>query len=119
MFGRAAALVALLARESPAFAISAVTDANTTLRGPGNYYASIDTTLNGAAFRAELTGLIVDHKVLSYNDLWSVFPKSDQNTGQPNGCQQGQVGDVYSYKCWDAPAEQCGNYQQEGDCYNR
>ena len=70
-----------------------------TLQGPGNYYVNIDTNLEGAAFRAELTALIVSHKVLTYNDLWAAFRTTDRNTGQPGGCSEGQVGDVYSRRC--------------------
>lgn len=91
----------------------------TGLRGPGGYYDNIDTNLDGAAFRAQLTALIVEHSVLTYNDLWAMFRVTDRNTGQPGGCSEGQVGDVYSRRCWDSPSQQCGNYKQEGDCFNR
>ena len=99
--------------------VSNAVSPNGTVHVPGDYYANIDTSLNGPAFRAELTALIVNHVTLTYDDLWSVFKTTDRDTGQPNGCNEGQIGDVYSFKCWDSPAEQCGNYKQEGDCFNR
>lgn len=91
----------------------------TIVTGPGNYYANINTGVNGDAFRGELTALLINHTVLTYNDLWTAFVQTDTSTGQPLPCANGQVGDVYSYKCWDSPAQQCGNYQKEGDCFNR
>lgn len=115
----AAIFIALAILASGFAAMPANTTHQRTVTGPGNYYAAIDTTLNGAAFREQLTALIVEHTVLSYNDLWAAFRETDRNTGQPGGCQAGQVGDVYSFKCWDSPAQQCGNYKQEGDCFNR
>jgi hypothetical protein len=92
----------------------------------GGYYAGIDTTKNGDAFRAELTKIISNatlFKKKSYDDLWTTFKTTDRNTGQPDGCKAGEIGDVYSIKCWKHGSEQCGGEEggaaKEGDCYNR
>lgn len=80
------------------------------------YYASINTSLDGLAFQEQLTDLISDAKELSYGDLWTAFGKTD--TIWPS-CPPGTVHDMYSTKCWTYQKDQCGNYQREGDCYNR
>lgn len=53
---------------------------------------------------------------LSYSALWSAY--KSVWVSLPGQCQ-GTVFDVYSLKCWSQGTSQCGNYQREGDCYNR
>ena len=36
-----------------------------------------------------------------------------------DACAQNLITGLYSAKCWTPVTEQCGNYKQEGDCYNR
>lgn len=75
---------------------------------------------SGDELRLMLYKKINNHKVLGYNNLWMYFPKTDllKNTADV-------VWDIYSYKESKLPyqfiygKDQCGNYQKEGDCYNR
>ena len=67
-----------------------------------------------------MTDLINPHTVISYDDVWDAFNTIDsaaQNSS--NYCPVGSINDIYSAKCWTYPDDQCGNYQKEGDCYNR
>lgn len=97
----------------------AVQKAPAGVQGPGNYYAGIDVNANGAAFTAQLTALISQHKSLTYNDLWTAFKTTDIGTRDGGNCTTSDLGDLYSATCWQPGADQCGNYQKEGDCYNR
>jgi len=95
-------------------------NANATGLGPGSYYSSINTALNGTAFQAQLHNLISDHSSLSYNALWNAFQLLDENgDGSNSQCGMDTIGDIYSAKCWTPFTSQCGNYKVEGDCYNR
>lgn len=84
---------------------------------PGDYYADIDTALSGLAFQQNLTALVSIHGSLTYAGLWAAFNTTD--VGQSAQCGDGTLADIYSTYCWRSPAQQCGNYQREGDCYNR
>jgi hypothetical protein len=74
----------------------------------------------GETLRAQLTQLINPHTVLSYTDVWAALDQIDQIDSHSTAyCPVGQINDIYSAKCWAFPGGQCGNYQKEGDCYNR
>ena len=85
---------------------------------PAGYYDSAQG-LNGPALRSALYNIIDGHWVASYAGLWTYFQQTDD---RPDG----YVWDMYS----DIPgglapysftfvSDQCGNYNGEGDCYNR
>lgn len=85
---------------------------------PQGYYNSANG-LSGEDLREELYQIIKNHNSQSYDALWSHFEETDKK-------QNGSVWDMYS----DNPtgvssyeytfvADQCGNYNQEGVCYNR
>ncbi len=85
---------------------------------PNGYYNSAQGQ-TGNALKISLYNIIKNQTVLTYNALWSAFPKSDKKAN-------GNVWDIYSYKPIGAqPYEfifttnQCGSYNSEGDCYNR
>ncbi|MDP6934833.1 MAG: endonuclease, partial [Myxococcota bacterium] len=85
--------------------------------GAGSYYDGIDG--DSPTLLADLTELIDDHTPVSSNGIWDFFPLTDAR-------DDGTVLDVYSDVPGGTPAytyafqaDQCGNYQQEGDCYNR
>ncbi|MDR1682848.1 MAG: endonuclease [Candidatus Symbiothrix sp.] len=69
--------------------------------------------------KTALYDIVKDHNSLSYGDLWSAFADTDKKSN-------GKVWDMYSdipdatppyqYTFFD---NQCGNYKNEGDCYNR
>lgn len=85
---------------------------------PSGYYNSANG-LAGSQLQQALHNIIDDHTVINYGDLWDYFEATDK---KPNG----KVWDVYS----DIPGgnppyeftfytDQCGNYNEEGDCYNK
>lgn len=84
---------------------------------PGYYDAAAG--LSGTALQQALHQIIKNHQPVSYNSIWTHFATTDK---KPNG----KVWDIYS----DIPGgnppyeytffiDQCGNYNSEGDCYNR
>lgn len=85
---------------------------------PAGYYNSAEGR-EGEGLRQALHEIISNHTVVTYNSLWSHFQNTDK---KPNG----KVWDIYSDIPGGTPAyeysfssDQCGNYSQEGDCYNR
>lgn len=85
---------------------------------PTGYYNSAQG-LTGNNLKIALHNIIKNHTVLTYNNLWTVFPNTDKKAN-------GKVWDIYSYNPSGAqPYEytfvtnQCGSYNSEGDCYNR
>ena len=73
----------------------------------------------GEALRTALYGIIHDHTNVGYDGLWNVYEDSDV---KPDGT----VWDMYSDIPGDTPPYvfyfgegKCGNYKNEGDCYNR
>jgi len=78
---------------------------------PAGYYNAA-TGLSGAALKTALFNIIKGHTVLSYDDLWTAFRYTDD---RPNG----KVWDMYSNCSFTFVTDQCGNYSNECDCYNR
>ncbi len=85
---------------------------------PPGYYNSAQG-LTGNTLKIALHNIIKNHTQISYNGLWTAYPKTDKKAN-------GKVWDIYS----DVPSgtppyqytfitDQCGNYSVEGDCYNR
>ncbi|HOY30023.1 MAG TPA: endonuclease, partial [Flavobacteriales bacterium] len=85
---------------------------------PAGYYDSAQG-LTGEPMRQALHDIIDGHTVLINSALWSAFGVTDR---KPNN----KVWDIYSdvpdgtptYQ-YDFIADQCGNYDGEGDCFNR
>ncbi len=92
-------------------------------QAPAGYYDSAQG-LTGYQLKTALKNIITNgHNPHSYNDLYNAYETTDtdhyyENDGSvldmysenPNG------GDPYNY---NHHQNVCGNYQQEGDCYNR
>lgn len=85
---------------------------------PSGYYENA-AGLNGTMLQEALHDIIDDHTSVTYGELWVLFELTDQ---KPNG----KVWDIYSDIPGGTPpyqytfiTDQCGNYTQEGDCYNR
>ena len=85
--------------------------------GGGSYYSGIDPESGG--FANALNDLIDDHSSGSYDSVWSHFERTDRRS-------DGKVWDIHSDTpgatppySFDFEDDQCGNYGQEGDCYNR
>lgn len=85
---------------------------------PVGYYNTAQG-LSGNPLKIALHNIIDNHTQISYGGLWNAYKKTDRKAN-------GKVWDMYS----DIPSgtppyqytfttDQCGNYQVEGDCYNR
>lgn len=85
---------------------------------PPGYYDPA-AGLYGEALRTALYEIISPHTVIMYTDLWDAFGMTDR---KPND----KVWDIYSDVPSGTPAyeftfvtDQCGTYNEEGDCFNR
>ncbi len=78
---------------------------------PSGYYDSAEG-LEGEALRSALHNIIDNHTTVSYDDLWDVYEDSDKRS-------DGKVWDTYSDCTFTFFSDQCGNYQNICDCYNR
>lgn len=91
----------------------------TSAQIPSGYYDAAQG-LKGQALKTALFNIIFSHTTLDYSLLPDYYPKSDN---RPDNT----VWDIYSdvpggtppYVYHHIPADQCGSYTQEGDCYNR
>jgi endonuclease I len=85
---------------------------------PNGYYTTAEGK-TGAELKTALYNIIKNHTVISYDGLWTAFQYTDKKSN-------GKVWDMYSDKPGQIPpyeytfgTNQCGNYNSEGDCYNR
>ncbi|MBB3059944.1 endonuclease [Microbulbifer rhizosphaerae] len=79
--------------------------------------------LSGYSLKTALYNIIRDHSAQSYSALWSFYAANDLDYHYE---QDGSILDIYSEKPtgsdsynYTAVSDQCGNYDSEGDCYNR
>lgn len=77
---------------------------------PVGYYNTATGT--GAALKTQLYDIIKDHTVTSYDYLWTAFETTDKRVDN-------KVWDIYSNTSYIFGTNQCGEYTNEGDCYNR
>lgn len=87
-------------------------------QAPSGYYSAAYHK-KGYALRVALHNIIDSSDSLSYKELWDAYQQTDKNP------QNNKVWDMYS----DNPdgtaayyydfSDRCGNYRDEGDCYNR
>lgn len=83
------------------------------------YYAGINFDETDDALKKELHDLINPHTVISYDNVWNAFIDVDHYLPTyPCSDNTTEIPDIYSSYCWPK-SKQCGNYKQEGDCYNR
>ncbi|HRH70901.1 MAG TPA: endonuclease [Flavobacteriales bacterium] len=85
---------------------------------PAGYYDPA-AGLSGQALRVALRDIIDGHTVLANSDLWAAYEATDR---KPNNT----VWDIYSDVPDGTPpyefafgTDQCGTYDEEGDCFNR
>lgn len=78
---------------------------------PAGYYDSAEG-LEDELLRQALHNIIDDHDPVSYDDLWDVYEDSDKRA-------DGKVWDMYSTCNFNFGSDQCGNYQNICDCFNR
>lgn len=78
---------------------------------PDGYYDSAEG-LTGSDLKTALYDIIKNPDVDSYGDLWDDFEKTDKKS-------DGTVWEIYSDYTYHFGSDQCGNYDSEGDCFNR
>jgi endonuclease I/chitodextrinase len=91
-------------------------------QAPTGYYANATGT--GYTLKTQLYNIIKDHTVQTYAGLYVTYETSDIDNFFEN---DGSVLDMYSenpagtdpYIYTIATTQRCGNYTNEGDCYNR
>lgn len=80
--------------------------------GTGTYYKNADGK-KGRELKTAMWSIIKDHKQLTFKLLWSAYYDTDLR-------EDGSIWDMYSSTSHFKPGQnQCGNYSDEGDCYNR
>ena len=80
--------------------------------GSGIYYSAADGK-TGAQLKTALCGIIYSRTEKSYDYLWTAFQTTDKRS-------DGKVWDMYSsITNFTFGTDQAGNYQKEGDVYNR
>ena len=81
-------------------------------QAPGGYYDNAEGKKE-RNLKTALFTIIKDHVARSYANLWTDFQSTDKTAS-------GTVWDMYSSVTkYTFVKNQCGNYSQEGDCYNR
>lgn len=86
---------------------------------PSGYYNTA-SGLNGSALQQALHTIIKNHMVVPYGNLYQAFAGTDLRSDS-------SIWDIYSdnptgpepYTYYDNATWQCGNYNSEGDCFNR
>ena len=80
------------------------------------YTTTISTSINNLSgadlFNAVHTAAKYGYKSLSYSDLWTAYQTTDTRA-------DGTIWDMYGGCSFTYSTDQCGNYQNECDCYNR
>jgi len=76
------------------------------------YYSSIDFSLRDAALKTALATLINPHTDIGYDGCKTAYKDTDLR-------EDGKIWDMYSNCDFEFTTDMSGNYQQEGDMYNR
>lgn len=82
---------------------------------PNGYYNDAEGK-TGDELKVVLHNIIKEHTTISYQEIWSAFWSTD-NKGDNVVWDMYSDGANYSYSYYSG--SQCGEYEQEGDCYNR
>lgn len=78
---------------------------------PPGYYNTATGT--GATLKTQLYNIIKGHTSVSYDQLWTSYYTTDRRA-------DGKMWDIYTDNCnFTYSTDQCGNYQNVCDCYNR
>ena len=84
-------------------------------QAPSGYYDNASGKTE-TALRAALHDIIDGHTTISYQQIWNAFWSTD-NKGNNVVWDMYSDGASYSYNYYNN--DQCGTYEQEGDCFNR
>lgn len=94
---------------------------------PANYYNS--ATATGYTLKSQLKTIIsANHVDLTYGGLWDLYSDNDVKNGFRDKYYENDntILDIYSERplavdpyAYTVISNQCGNYNSEGDCYNR
>ncbi|WP_353150563.1 endonuclease [Chryseobacterium sp.] len=92
-------------------------------QAPAGYYSAANG-LTGPALKTALKNIIKEgHQDKGYNGLWTAYATTDRDYYYDN---DGTILDIYSENpsgpdpySFTLGTNQCGNYNSEGDCYNR
>ncbi|WP_124980509.1 endonuclease [Nonlabens xiamenensis] len=96
-------------------------------QAPSGYYNSANG-LTGYALKTELKNIISNgYNAQSYSSLIGLYDTSDNDAYYDNGTQTNTILDIYSeipngnepYLYFIGSNSNCGNFNSEGDCYNR
>ena len=83
------------------------------LSQPSNGYYDTAAGKNTTDLRTAVQAIITNgQSVTSYDGLWTAYKTTDENSS-------GKIWDMYSNCTFTLAAQQCGNYSNECDCYNR
>ena len=82
----------------------------------GYYDDAIGKT--GDELKEALHDIIKDHTAITYQQIWTAFWSTD-NKGNNVVWDMYSDGANYTYNYYSKVGDQCGQYEQEGDCYNR
>lgn len=93
-----------------------------TAQAPAGYYSTATGT--GSTLKTQLSTIITSgHQDNGYGGLWTAYQTTDRDYYYEN---DGTILDIYSERPTAADpynftitTNQCGNYSNEGDCYNR
>ena len=84
-----------------------------------SYYTAIDgksgSDLRNALYEITKVGPANGH---NYDKLWTAYKTTDVYPSDSTG-KAGKIWDMYSNVLFTVSTNQCGNYSNVGDCYNR
>lgn len=81
-------------------------------QAPSGYYTPAEGK-NKKALLQSLHNIISDHENIGYKGLWTLYKTSDVRPGT------NIIWDIYSTASFTVGRNQCGSYEEVGDCYNR
>ena len=85
----------------------------TVFSQPSSGYYNTAAGKNTSELRTAIQAIITNgQSVTSYDGLWTAYKMTDENSS-------GKIWDMYSNCTFNLGAQQCGNYSNECDCYNR
>ncbi|MGL6159490.1 endonuclease [Microbulbifer sp.] len=103
--------------------VDAFEPTDTSGGGSDDGYYDTAEGLSGYNLKTALYNIIRNHSAQSYSALWSFYAANDLDYHYE---RDGSILDIYSENPtggdsynYTAVSDQCGNYDSEGDCYNR